>query len=266
MARASEPKPALCTAHARSIAALVIAQDAAREFDDAERTYKTLIELTDTAQYATVREERARAAFNLVSHLSKAQQWQRAETVCRDLESLADTFGREPPLREQLARAAFNLFDEFRKVDKVDRAAEIFETLSGLSRKHPKEAGLRRQCAKAALNLCVSYAPKDPDTAEAIYRELETLAQMYPEDDEVSVYRSSCVLNLVRVYLLRDNVTRARSLALSAAAILRSPELRATIAVSQGSESARQLFIVVDALLESAEEIGSQDVRSPNAS
>ncbi len=248
LTRLPEPQPALLIAHARAMTALIIAQGAASKFDDAEKTYGDLIKMAERARDPGVREERARAAFNLISCLSKLQQWQRAEKLYGDLESLADTFSSEAALSGLAAKAAFNLLDAFRQADKLDRAREIYLRLAELTRERHEKPEPRHQLAKAAVNLCVNYGATEPDVADGIYRELDALAQMHPEDEEVSLYRNGCLLNLLQLYL-RTDVSRARELALSSAAILQDPHLRSAIAATRSKEWVGQLFTAIDALL-----------------
>jgi tetratricopeptide (TPR) repeat protein len=248
LARLPEPQPALLIAHTRAITALIIAQGAAGKFDDAEKTYDDLTEMT--ARDAGVREERARAGFNLVSYLSNAQQWQRAEKHYDDVERLADTFRSEPALSAQAAKAAFNLLEAFRQANKLDRAREVYLRLTELAQKHREYPEARHQLAKAAVNLCVNYIVAKPDVAEGIYQELDALAQIHAEDEEIRVYRNGCLLNLLYAYLGRNDVDGARALALSNAAILRGTDFREAMAATYGNEKAKQLFTAIDALLE----------------
>jgi hypothetical protein len=148
----------------------------------AQEFYRKLAALAaGHADQPALREQQAKAAFNLIDELGSRNEVEEARGLYDELAALAAGPPGQPALREVQAKAAFNLINHLGSRDEVEAARVLYKELVALAADHPDEPALREEQATAALNLICKLVSQDVGAARVLYKELVALAAKHAD-------------------------------------------------------------------------------------
>ncbi|MEO1193657.1 MAG: hypothetical protein AAFY02_18010, partial [Pseudomonadota bacterium] len=148
--------------------------------ETAQTLYQQVEALANEYDQPALREQQARAGFNLMSDFREAGELDTAQAVYRQIKTLADKHD-QPALREQQAKAAVNLIIDFGNAGDLETTRGLYEEIKALADTHDEPA-VREARAKAGFNLIIDFiSAGDLKTARRLYEEIKALADTHDE-------------------------------------------------------------------------------------